>query len=371
LIDDPTSGQPPLWPNGIYAYRASFSHERGVEQRRLLNRHALTGPGAPFGEEIPDARVEPIADATIQLFAVSPERPSWLSRGCQRMLTLGGIVAPGLAPPEGADVQCGAGALAFASNPGNYCGQSDIVMGELGAELPAWWPCDEHGLKPGTPYHAATERLDGDPTWWGNLPALGFGSAIAGSLNWQSRKGVIYHFDMRPFFRMPTVGPTAGSQVMCHSRDALSFIPPRADGDLFKYRVDLASDPTWPGALPQMSAWDMRADPPDWWPCDENGQLRPDSGMVAPAPAAQADCSGFDHYVLTDTAPPEGSAIRCESKSELRYVPPWSDACDPKARIVTQYSDETGSGSISTPTWWPCDADGNFIPSDHFVALAP
>jgi hypothetical protein len=136
--------------------------------------------------------------------------------------------------------------------------------------------------------------------------------------------GVIYHFDRIPFFRMPTVGPSPGSQVMCHSSDALSFIPARADGCLFKYRVDLASDATWPGMLASVPAWDVRASPPAWWPCDEQGELRQDSGMLPPAAPAQAQCEGLDQVVLTHTAPPERSAIRCESSVELSYVPPWS-----------------------------------------------
>jgi hypothetical protein len=91
--------------------------------------------------------------------------------------------------------------------------------------------------------------------------------------------------------------------------------------------------------------------------------------MVAPAPAGNADCDGFGGYQLASFAPPpEGSAITCASATELGFVPPWSDACDPKERIVLMYEDETGSGSGPAPEWWPCDTDGNFIPSAHFSA---
>jgi hypothetical protein len=85
-------------------------------------------------------------------------------------------------------------------------------------------------------------------------------------------------------------------------------------------------------------------------------------------PAPEADCEGFTPDVLTHVPPPQDSAIECESSTAFRYVPAWSDACDPKQRIATQYSDDTGSGTISTPDWWPCDGDGELIPSEYFVA---
>jgi hypothetical protein len=49
--------------------------------------------------------------------------------------------------------------------------------------------------------------------------------------------------------------------------------------------------------------------------------------------------------------------------------PAWSDACDPKQQVVTEFDDGMGrSSSGPTPAWWPCDADGNFIPTPHFTA---
>jgi hypothetical protein len=238
-----------------------------------------------------------------------------------------------------------------------------------GSPEPAWWPCDANGLKAGTPYQASSQRLDGDPTSWLNLPSLGFGSAI-NTLDWHCREGVVYHFDTQPFFRMPVAAPAAGSQVMCHGADSFSHIPARADGCLFKYRTYLTSDPTWPNTLPNTLQWDMSASRPDWWPCDASGQLRADAGMVAPAPAvADADCEGFDPYKVTDVPPPEGSAITCLSETAFTVVPAWSDACDPKQQVVTMFDDGMGrSSSGSTPVWWPCDADGSFIPTPHFTA---
>jgi hypothetical protein len=113
----------------------------------------------------------------------------------------------------------------------------------------------------------------------------------------------------------------------------------------------------------------MRAERPSWWPCDESGQLRANSGLVPPAPAAAAECDGFTANISTHTPPPQGSAIECESATAFRYVPAWSDACDPKSRIATQFMDETGSSSGSTPSWWPCDGDGNFIASPYFTEM--
>jgi hypothetical protein len=305
----------------------------------------------------------------IELFPVVPTRPSWLARGCQRLITLNSVY-PASPPPAGADVLCGAGAFAYSSHPDDYCGQTEITsLGGDESARPDWWPCDATGLKAGTPYRPATQRLDGDPTSLVNLQHLGFGNAIIGGLDWQCRAGVIYHFDLAPAFRMPTAAPATGSQVMCHSADSFSHIPPRADGCLFKYRTYLASDPTWPNSYASIASWDMTASPPAWWPCDANGQLRPDSGMVAPAPLARADCDGFGRFQLTRTAPPEGSAITCVSATEFSYVPPWSDACDPKDRVVSEYDDGMGNGGRLAPVaWWPCDDDGNFVPSAHYVA---
>ncbi|HMI90332.1 MAG TPA: hypothetical protein VK509_03160, partial [Polyangiales bacterium] len=132
-----------------------------------------------------------------------------------------------------------------------------------------------------------------------------------------------------------------------------------------------ASDPTWPNSTPGELQWDLRANRPAWWPCDENGQLRADSGMVAPVPVGDANCDGFGRYHLTTIAPPEGSSITCVSATEFNFVPPWSDACDPKDKVVTMYDDGMGnSGSFGGggPAWWPCDETGNFIPSAHYTA---
>jgi hypothetical protein len=360
---------PSFRPNGIYAFRGAIGPENEIAQRRLLTRHALASNDWGLADEYREVEVTPAAQSTVELFLVSDARPSWLSRGCQRFISLNSLFTA-TAPPAGADVLCGAGALAFSSNPDNYCGQSEIIYG---SPQPEWWPCDANGLKAGTPYQVATQRLDGDPTSYASLAALGFGQALMNGLNWQCRKGVVYHFDTLQLFSMPSAAPAAGSQVMCHSADSFSHIPPRADGCLFKYRTYLASDPTWPNGGAQMLQWDMRANPPAWWPCDANGQLRTDSGMVAPAPAGDADCDGFGRYQLTDVAPPEGSAIACVSATELSFVPPWSDACDPKDKLVTMYDDGMGdSGSFNEPpAWWPCDEDGNFIPSPHFTAAQP
>jgi hypothetical protein len=273
------------------------------------------------------------------------------------------------APPAGADVQCGADAFAYASHPDNYCGQSEIAARPPdGSPAPDWWPCEGSGLKAGTPYRAATQRLDGDPTWIGNLGALGFGSFF--DPLWYCREGVVYHFDAQPLFLLPTTAPESGSQVMCHSSDSFSHIPARADGCLFKYRTELASDPTWPHALANGMQWDLRQARPAWWPCDESGQLRADAGMVAPTAPTETDCEGMPEYRDPGTAPPVGSAIRCESAISLTFMPPWSDACDPKQHVATEYDDDVMGRSYigSAPSWWPCDAEGNFVPQPHYTA---
>ncbi len=369
MPNDPNSVvlDPPPRENGIYTYRYSFGPEYELGQRSMLGLHALTAPDTWLGTEPEDAVITPVEQGMIQLFPASAQWPSWLSRGCERMVTFNSVVAVS-PPPAGADVQCGADALAYSSHPDDYCGQTEIaVLPEPGGPAPDWWPCDVNGLKPGTPYRASTQRLDGDPTWMGNLGGLGFGSFF--DPLWYCREGVIHHLDVSPFFSLPTTPPQPGSQVMCHSADSFSHVPPRADGCLFKYRTDLVSDPSSPHSVGGMQ-WDLRSSRPAWWPCDESGQLRADSGMVAPATPAEADCADIAEYRDPGNAPPIGSAIHCEDAQTLTFVPPWNDACDPKGRMATAYVDETAQTSFSggTPDWWPCDEDGNFVPSPHYTA---
>jgi hypothetical protein len=53
----------------------------------------------------------------------------------------------------------------------------------------------------------------------------------------------------------------------------------------------------------------------------------------------------------------------------LTFVPPWSDACDPKQHVAIEYDDGMGRSYIGfAPSWWPCDEEGNFVAQPHYTA---
>ena len=70
--------------------------------------------------------------------------------------------------------------------------------------------------------------------------------------------------------------------------------------------------------------------------------------------------------------PPHGN-IRCLSDAKLIYEPLWADVCDGKQEIAFRGSVTFPGGSSSwngeAPPGWPCDENGQFIPTVGYTPL--
>jgi len=365
-------------PNGVFALRQVVDGQALVEEA-LLSAHSLVYPSteAYLASQVP-ATVTPIAEATLELFTVDPDRRSWLARGCERLPPRDVFGISNSPPPAGADIQCGSYGLLFASHPDNYCGQIDQRLAydeNFKPSRPSSWPCDEHGFKEGTPYRATTERLDAEWLEGEMMEATGTGYGDY-DLDFQCQPGVFYHFGDVVWTRMPTVAPPPGSQVLCHSRDSFSYIPPREDGCLYKFIYDLWAEDAGPASAPGdgFVGWDLRDSPPSWWPCDAQGELLADSGYIGPE-ELEVECSYEPGLQAARNPPPVGTRVRCEGSNELTFLREWMGPCEGERKmglfgeIFNEQGDLSGSWSVGKPIWWPCDYEGNYIDNPYFPPL--
>lgn len=159
--------------------------------------------------------------------------------------------------------------------------------------------------------------------------------------------------------RVPTAAPPSGSEVLCYGADALSFIPKRIDGCRIKYTYELSSD----------AGWDMRQARPDWWPCDEQGQLRPNTGYAAASVQNASSCGEPRKLQMPVRPLPVQARVRCESPTVLSYAPLWSDGCEPVLYSLENHDASRSWEFDERPEWWPCDLDGNFIPGKGYMPL--
>jgi hypothetical protein len=366
------------FPDGLYILTLSVSSTDPLAQEALLSS-ATELPNFLYGRRdtaymrFAFGDVEPARDSSITLYEVDPDRASWLPRACVPLSGDQDGMVP--LPPPGAAIQCERMQLLYATSPDDYCGQ----VGEL--SLFDWqersaepWPCGPNGLIENTPYVVSTRRLDGHPLQGVTAYVLTGNTNQDVPADWKCRSAFIYDIDRIPHYHMPTVAPEPGSQVRCYSRDSLSYVPPRSDGCHFKYSYELSSEsyenPVSSGPDEDewnaLWTWDMRAQPPAWWPCDENGELRADSPYEAPRELPEVnwnDCE-FSSPRLTapDYPPPPNSQVHCLSATEYRLRPLWSDSCDGASIVAQSGSSDGGSWSVSNDPTWPCDAEGNFIP---------
>jgi hypothetical protein len=363
LADSPYEGGEPqdVYPDGVYVVELTASITQPVLQQVLLSNHgempsSYRSDDTLFGELL--AHVRPLEDAIVELLPVDRERRSWLSRGCalHPLEASREELAP---PPAGSDIQCGAGFLMYATSPDDYCGQTGRMAANYAGD---WWPCDEHGLKAGTPYRAATQRFDVDVRDRDHTSALTGNSHAELPSEWSCQRGVIYDVDASPAYHLPTVAPSSGSQVMCYGADSFSYIEPRSDGCSFKLTYDLASDVyrDWTGFYP---GWDWRAARPEWWPCDAQGELRSDSPYVSPEPLEPAFCT--ESAIAPLPAPlPAHTKVYCESAESIKLLPKWRDGCDGLTEFMINGSVSIGGNMFTwsgpKPENWPCDEAGNF-----------
>lgn len=376
--------------DGLYVVNVQVPTALPLAQHALLSTHGITMSNTfdkywarnmaerdfVYGVELLETA------AKIPLFAVGPERRSWLARGCVPYPT--GYLGYAKAPPAGAAVHCGADRLSYASHPEDYCGQSDTLMRLEWQGDPdlSWWPCDERGLSVESPYVEASEPLSTSPLSLRNGKAYVGVAFYEPPTAFQCRSDILYDFDEDPQTRLPALPPPADSQVMCYGHDALSFVP-KDDECKRKFSYELSSDniPGYAAAASEGShqplRWDLRDDPPSWWPCDKEGKLLAGTSYRAPetladdepcpeAPAIAAPGGLF--------APPPHSKIRCTSAQSLIALPLWADHCD--GRTETTLSGppqtepvETGGWSFPVPAGWPCDDEGNFVTAPGYEAL--
>ena len=379
--------------DGLYVVHISVPKRLPLAQKALLETHGITMSNTfdkywarsmaerdfVYSVELFDSA------APVPLFAVDPAQKSWLARGCVPYPT--GYLGYAKAPPAGAAVHCGADRLSYASNPDDYCGQTDTLMRLEWQGDPdlSWWPCDERGLDPDSPYTAAHEPLSTSPL------SLRTGKAYTGvafyepPTEFHCRADIIYDFDDDPQTHLPALPPPPGSQIMCYGHDALSFIPNDPECKR-KFTYDLTSDNV-PGyvhldnadsdAATAPQRWDMREDPPSWWPCDKQGKLIAGTSYKSPAKMKDDDPCPDAPTVAPPGglyAPPPHSKIRCTSAESLIAVPLWTDHCDGRTETTlngTPQSEpvETGGWSFARPQGWPCDKDGNFVPAPGYESL--
>jgi hypothetical protein len=156
----------------------------------------------------------------------------------------------------------------------------------------------------------------------------------------------------------------------------LSFIPNDPDCKR-KFSYDLSSDdiPGYNGDGAQR--WDLRDDPPKWWPCNDEGKLIAGSSYKAPAKLPDDEaCSEAPAFAAPsgDFPPPPHSKIRCTSAMSLIAMPLWADHCDGRTEIALEGKPqttpiETAGWELSAPSGWPCDKDGRFVPARGYEQL--
>jgi hypothetical protein len=377
--------------DGLYVVHISVQKELPLAQQALLSTHGITMSNTfdkywarNMAERDFVYRVQTLETAAaIPLFAVDQGRKSWLARGCVPYPT--GFLGYDKAPPAGAAVQCGADRLSYASHPDDYCGQTDTLMRLEWQGDPdlSWWPCDEHGLDPESPYVPASEPLSTSPLSLFNGKAYVGVAFYEPPREFHCRADIIYDFDDDPQTHLPALPPPPGSQVMCYGHNALSFVPSDPECKRkFTYELSSEDIPGYAGsgstgADNKPQPWDLRDDPPAWWPCDEQGELiagtsyKPaatpsDDGPCPDAPATAAPGGLY--------APPPHSKIRCTSPESLIAVPLWSDHCDGRTETTLHGSPqsepvETGGWSFPRPEGWPCDQYGKFAPAPGYESL--
>lgn len=360
LFLPPGAKAPPVYDDGVYALTFTEAQRTGVKQH-LLSSHNLVGE-----EGMNDAMlswlatkaVEPIADAVVRLFPVDADRKSWLARACN---PYDAYTNAHVSPPPGADIQCGAGALRYALNPDDYCGWTRTIdYSFFQHSQPTWWPCDEQGqIKVGKPYRAAPAALDEDLRSKSSMVLEMYGPE-----DLDCSGGRIHQYDGNPALRMPTAPPPAGSQIMCYGADAFSFMSPRSDGCRIKRTYEIKSEPD---AAPA-NRWDLSASKPSWWPCDAQGNLRADTGYLPADVSPATRCATTTTINLPDRRLPRHARVRCDSANDLRYQPLWSDGCEP-ALFALKRADAMFTWDEEAPEWWPCDANGKFVPGKGYDPL--
>lgn len=370
--------------DGLYLVHIFVAPELPLAQEALLSTHGITMSSTfdkywvrNMAQRDFVYRVESLRSAEpVPLFAVTEARESWLARGCVPYPT--GRLGYAQPPPEGAAVHCGADRLSYASNPDNYCGQSDTLtrIDWQGDPDLSWWPCDEHGLKPESPYVASSEAFGTSVLSIHTGKAYTEVAFYEPPIDFRCRPDIIYDFDHDPKTHLPAHPPPPGSQVRCYGRDALSFIPRDPDCQR-KFTYDLSSEDI-PGYRGEGAMqWDLREQPPAWWPCDEEGKLQSDSPYEAPHTMSDDQACPDAPSVTApsgDYPPPPHSKVRCISATSLIAVPLWSDHCD--GRTETALSGKAQTAPIERAGWeqpapdgWPCDAEGMFKPMPGYEPL--
>lgn len=374
--------------DGLQLVHITVPDDLPLAQHALLSTHGITMSSTfdkywarNMAERDFAYRVESLEGAAaIPLFAVDPSQRTWLARACVPYPT--GYLGYAKAPPSGAAVHCGADRLSYASHPDDYCGQSDTLfrLEWQGDSDLSWWPCDQHGLNPDSPYVAASAPLSTSPLSMHNGKAYIGVAYYEPPTDFRCRPDILYDFDDDPKTHLPALPPPAGSQVMCYGRNALSFVPNDPECKR-KFTYDLSSKDI-PGYAAgeqddKAERWDLRDDPPHWWPCDEQGKLKAKSPYKPaaklddsdPCPEAPLLASPGGNY-----APPPHSKIRCTSASSLIAVPLWSDHCDGRTETTLQGMPqntpvETAGWEFPVPEGWPCDQDGSFVPAPGYEPL--
>jgi hypothetical protein len=373
--------------DGLQLVHISVGQELPLVQEALLHTHGITMSNTfdkywarNMAERDFVYSVEPLEGAEpIALFAVEPSRHSWLARGCVPYPT--GYLGYAKAPPPGAAVMCGADRLSYASHPDDYCGQSDVLsrLEWQGDPDLSWWPCDEHGLVNDTPYVAASAPLGTSPLSLRNGKAYIGVAFYEPPSDFRCRADILYDFDDDPQTHLPALPPPPGSQVMCYGHNALSFVPNDPDCKR-KFTYDLSSDDI-PGYAssdgPEKLTWDLRDQPPEWWPCDKQGKLIASKGYKAPAKLPDAgDCPEAPVVAAPGGlyAPPPHTKIRCTSASSLIVMPLWADHCDGRTETTLEGMRqttpvETAGWEFPVPSGWPCDKDGKLVPDAGYESL--
>lgn len=371
--------------DGLSIVHISVPADQPLAQEALLSTHGITMSSTFdkfWARNMAQLNFEYTVEALdgaepIDLYSVGDERNSWLARGCAPYPV--GRLGYAQPPPDGAAIYCGADRLVYASNPEDYCGQSDTLtrLDWQGDPDLSWWPCDERGLVAESPYAAASQPLGTSVLSIHNSQAYTGIPFHEPPTDFRCRPDIIYDFDDDPKTHLPALPPPPGSQVRCYGHDALSFIPDAPDcRRKFTYDLSSADIPGYAASDERMQ-WDLRSSPPPWWPCDADGNLDTASPYEAPAPdTAEQACPEAPASAAPggNHPPAPHSKIRCTSPSSLIAVPLWADHCDGRTETAltgeAQKTPERRAGwEQPAPSGWPCDDEGKFVPAPGYEPL--
>lgn len=96
--------------------------------------------------------------------------------------------------------------------------------------------------------------------------------------------------------------------------------------------------------------------------------LRADTDYLAADVRPATQCASIATINMPGRPLPRHAKVRCESANDLRYQPLWSDGCEP-ALFALKRADATYTWEVDAPEWWPCDADGKFLPGKGYEPM--